>query len=148
MARTSRTDWGLLVLRLGYVALLLWFHGWARFFRAFHYAIQGQAWTFVAVVERLGFPMPGVFAVVSAMSESIGAVLLGLGVVPRLASAVIAFNMAVAVYNEAGKGDPWELPALYLLGAVVLTITGPGAMTLGRGGGFTLFRKRKKAFAE
>src|SRR5262245_12587825 len=147
MARTSRTDWGLLVLRLGYVSLLLWFHGWARFFRASHYAVQGEAWTFVAVVARLGFPAPGVFAVLSAMSESIGAVLLGLGIVPRIASAIIAVNMAVAVYNEAGKGDPWELPALYLLGAVALTITGPGAMTLGRGG-VTLFRKRKKAFAE
>jgi len=124
------------------VLLLLWFHGSARFIRAFHYAVQGEAWTFVAVVERLGFPMPGVFAVLSALSESVGAVLLGLGIVPRLASAIIAFNMAVAVFNEAGKGDPWELPALYLLGAVVLTMTGPGAMTLG-GSGFRLFKKKK-----
>jgi len=140
MARTSRTDWGLLVLRLGYVSLLLWFHGWARFFRAYHYAIQGEAWTFVAVVERLGFPAPGIFAVLSAMSESIGAVLLGLGIVPRIASAIIAVNMAVAVYNEAGKGDPWELPALYLLGAVVLTITGPGRLRVS----FPLSRLRKR----
>jgi uncharacterized membrane protein YphA (DoxX/SURF4 family) len=123
--------------------LLLWFHGGARFLRAYHYAIQGEAWTFVAVVERLGFPMPGVFAVLSAMAESIGAVLLGLGIVPRLASAIIAVNMAVAVYNEAGKGDPWELPALYLLGAVALTITGPGAMTPG-GGGFRLFKRKQR----
>jgi len=123
--------------------LLLWFHGWARFFHAYHYSIQGEAWTFVAVVERLGLPMPGVFAVLSALSESIGAVLLGLGIVPRIASAIIAVNMAVAVYNEAGKGDPWELPALYLLGAIVLTITGPGAMTLG-GGGFHLFKRKKR----
>jgi uncharacterized membrane protein YphA (DoxX/SURF4 family) len=143
MARTSRADWGLLVLRLGLVSLLLGFHGWARFLRAFHYAVQGEAWTFVAVVERLGFPIPGVFAVLSALSESIGAVLLGLGIVPRLASAIIAFNMAVAVFSEAGKGDPWELPALYLLGAVVLTIAGPGAMTLG-GGGFRWFRKKQR----
>jgi uncharacterized membrane protein YphA (DoxX/SURF4 family) len=143
MARESRSDWGLLVLRLGYVSLLIWFHGWVRFFHAYHYAIQGQAWTFVGVVERLGFPRPGVFAVLSALSESVGAVLLGLGIVPRLASAIIAFNMAVAVYSEAGKGDPWELPALYLLGAVVLTITGPGAMTLG-GGGFSLFKKTQR----
>ena len=27
--------------------------------------------------------------------------------------------MAVAFYNEAGKGDPFELPALYLLIALV-----------------------------
>ena len=147
MARQTREDWGLLVLRLGYVSLLMWFHGWARFLRAFHYALQGEVWTFVTVVERLGFPVPGVFAVLSALSESAGAVLLGLGIVPRLASAIIACNMAVAVYSEAGKGDPWELPALYLLVAVVLTIAGPGAMTLGRGG-FTLFRSRKKAWAE
>ena len=40
--------------------------------------------------------------------------------------------MAVAFYNEAGKGDPFELPALYLLIALVAAIAGPGAMSLDR----------------
>jgi hypothetical protein len=40
--------------------------------------------------------------------------------------------MAVAFYNEAAKGDPFELPALYLLGALVLLVTGPGGLAIGR----------------
>jgi hypothetical protein len=44
---------------------------------------------------------------------------------------VIAFNMTVAVYNEASKGDPYELPALYLLIAIVLFVAGPGRISAG-----------------
>ena len=40
--------------------------------------------------------------------------------------------MAVAFYNEAGKGDPFELPALYLLLALVLVVAGPGALAVDR----------------
>ena len=131
MTRYSETDWGLLLLRLGFAALLIGLHGWTRLLRAFNFVVHGQAWTFVTVVERLGFPYPSVFAVLSALSESVAVVLVALGIFARPAAAIIAFNMAVAFYNEAAKGDPFELPALYLLGAVVILVAGPGRAVVG-----------------
>ena len=130
MIKWSKIDAGLLVLRLGYASLLIGFHGWARLDRAIGYVFFDQPWTFVQLVGNLGFPLPAAFAVLSALSESLGALLVAAGVVTRLAAAAIAFNMTVAITNEAMKGDPLELPALYLLGAVVIAVMGPGAYTV------------------
>ena len=131
MTRYTETDWGLLLLRLGFAALLIGLHGWTRFLRAFNFVVHGQAWTFVSVVERLGFPYPSVFAVLSALSESVAVVFVALGLFARPAAAVIAFNMSVAFYNEAAKGDSFELPGLYLLLAAVIIVAGPGRAVVG-----------------
>jgi putative oxidoreductase len=98
--------------------------------RAIGYALYGQPWTFVDLVERLGFPMPAVFAVLSATAESVGALLVAVGLFTRWASALIAINMAIALFNEASKGDLVELPALYLVGAVAILLLGPGPWSL------------------
>ena len=132
MTRYSATDWGLLLLRVGFAALMIGLHGWTRLLRAFNHVVHGQAWTFVDLVGRIGFPYPSVFAVLSALSESVALVFIALGLFTRPAAAVIGFNMAVAFYNEAGKGDPFELPAVYLLCALVLLVTGPGAAAVAR----------------
>ena len=121
---------GLLVLRLGFALLLLGFHGWTRLGRVVGYVFYGQPWTFVDLVERMGFPMPAVFAVLSATAESVGALLVALGLFTRWASALIVINMAIALFSEASKGDPLELPALYLLGAVAILLLGPGPWSL------------------
>jgi len=121
---------GLLFLRLGFASLLIGFHGWTRLGRAIGYVFYGQPWTFVSLVERLGFPMPAVFAVLSAAAESVGALLVAVGLFTRWGAALIAINMGVALFNEASKGDPLELPALYLLGAVAILLLGPGPWSL------------------
>jgi putative oxidoreductase len=138
------TNIGLLALRLGFASLLIGFHGWTRLGRAIGYVAYGQPWTFVDVVERLGFPMPSVFAVLSASAESVGALLVAAGLFTRWASAVIAINMAVALFNEASKGDPLELPAFYLVGALTIAVLGPGRWSLDglRTGG----RRDRRAF--
>jgi len=133
MTRYSATDWGLLLLRLGFAALLIGLHGWTRLMRAYNLVVHGQPWPFVDLVGRLGFPFPSVFAVLSALSESAAVALIAAGLFTRPAAAIVAFNMAVAFYNEAGKGDPFELPALYLLLALVVVVAGPGALAVDRG---------------
>src|SRR5690242_11491963 len=87
MRRFSSTDVALAVMRLGYAALLFGFHGWARFFKAWNFAVMGAPWPFVAVVGRLGFPFAAVFAVLSALSESLGALCIGAGLFTRWAAA-------------------------------------------------------------
>jgi putative oxidoreductase len=119
-------------LRLGLAALLIGLHGWTRLGRAYNFVVHGQPWTFVDLVARLGFPFPPVFAVLSALSESAAVALIAIGLFTRPAAALVAVNMAVAFYNEAGKGDPFELPALYLLLALVVLVAGPGALAADR----------------
>lgn len=142
----ARIDGALLVLRLGFAGLLFWLHGWTRLIRSFNFVFMDQPWTFVNVVAALGFPLPAMFAVLSALSESVGALFVALGLFTRSASLVIAINMAVALFNEARKGDPFELPALYLLGATVLALSGPGRYaldaSLGRSGRRSFSRRR------
>jgi len=36
----------------------------------------------------------------------------------------------VATTSEAFKGDPYELPGLYLIWATVLVVTGPGLLSI------------------
>jgi putative oxidoreductase len=130
MSRVSTADIGLLLLRLGFAGLMIGFHGWARLHRATSYMFFGEPWTFVALVGRLGFPFPGFFAVLSALSESIGALFVGAGLFTRYAAGVVAFNMAVALTNELMKGDPIELPALYLMIAITIAVLGPGRLSI------------------
>ena len=124
------TDPALLLMRLGYAALLLGFHGGPRFMRASHFLLTGEPWAFVDLVAQLGLPFAPAFAVASALSESVGAALVAAGLWTRVAASAIAVNMAVAVFHEAAKGDPTELPALYLLGAVVVALSGGGRFSI------------------
>ena len=131
MRRYSEIDVGLLFLRVGFAALLVGLHGWPRLLRAFNFVVHQQAWPFVGAVQRLGFPYPSVFAVLSALAESVAVGFVAAGLYTRPACLVIAFNMTVAVYSEVSKGDPFELPTLYLLVALVLFLTGPGRISVG-----------------
>ena len=131
---------GLLVLRLGFASLLLGFHGWTRLGRAIGYVFYGHPWTFVDLVGRLGFPIPAVFAVLSATAESIGALLVAVGLFTRWGAAIITINMAVALCNEASKGDPLELPALYFISAVAILLLGPGHWSLD-----AVFRRKRRS---
>lgn len=125
-------DRGLLLLRLGLATLLISLHGAPRLVRAFQYFIHGESWPFVDFLAGLGFPFPVMCALLSTSAESTAACLVGIGFLTRSAACVIAINMTVAVYVEATGGDPFELPAFYLLGALVVAISGAGSYSLDR----------------
>lgn len=130
MTRETKADWGLLLLRVGLASLLIGLHGGPRLIRVFRYFLLGEPWTFVGLVEGLGLPFPVMFALLSTAADSFAAFLVGLGFLARWAAAMIAINMTVAVYFEAMGGDSPELPALYLLGALVLAVGGPGVYSV------------------
>ena len=110
--------------------LLIGLHGGPRLVRVFRYVLLGEPWTFVGLVGGLGLPFPLMFALLSTAADSFAALLVGLGFLTRWASVMIAVNMTVAVYFETLGGDSPELPALYLLGAAALAVTGAGAYSV------------------
>jgi putative oxidoreductase len=123
-------DFGLLFVRLGYAALLFGYHGWGRLLQVYNYAYLNQPWPFVGVVQKLGFPLPPAFALVSALSEAVGTILIALGIFTRPAAAMISISMAVATYSKVSKNESFELPALYLLGGIAIAAAGAGRFSL------------------
>lgn len=124
-------DWGLLLLRVAAGGMLLALHGWGKVKGIFG-MLGGEEWGFVGFVGSIGFPMPKLFAVLAALAESLGALLLLVGLFTRWAALVVALNMAVAVYYHLAL-DPnqrYELAALYLAVALLLALGGPGAASV------------------
>lgn len=114
-------DAGLLVLRIGLFALLAFAHGLGK--------IPPGA-GFVGLTGQMGFPLPALFAWAAALSEFAGGLLLAVGLLTRPAAVFVAITMLVAfigVHGAALTGeDNGESAFVYLVGAVVLALTGPG----------------------
>jgi putative oxidoreductase len=125
-------EYGWLFLRAGFGAMIFALHGCARIGKLYSYFVLGQTWTFVALVKRIGFPMPAFFAVVSAVVEAAGSILLLLGLGTRWVALLMAINMAVATGFELSKGAAGgpELPAVYLVVLIALAIGGSGPYSL------------------
>ncbi|MEO8594881.1 MAG: DoxX family protein [Candidatus Solibacter sp.] len=125
-------EYGWLFLRLGIAGMVFGLHGWARLGKLYSHFILGQPWSFVALVERIGFPLPVVFAVASALVESVGAILLLAGYRTRWVAALMAFNMVVATGFELSKGAAGgpELPGMYLIPLLALAMGGAGRYSL------------------
>ena len=114
-------DAGLLVLRLGLFGLLAFAHGLGKLPVSPEF-VQGAA--------SLGFPVPVVFAWAAALSEFAGGLLLAFGLLTRPAAVFVAITMLVAfvgVHGAALTGEnSGESAFVYLVGAIVLLLTGPG----------------------
>jgi putative oxidoreductase len=146
-------DVGLLLLRLAGLGMAL-SHGFPKLARM----VAGDP-GFISSVEKLGFPFPVVFAWACVLTETLGSLLLLLGVFTRATAAASAFNMAVAAFlrhkahlqwmaglglarfpDETMKawGNP-ELALVYLVAFAALALLGGGGLALecafGRGGG-------------
>ena len=149
-AKTDKlTDIGLLVLRIGLGAVLL-YYGTRKVFPVFgSHGFQEQ----LAVWEMSrGIPKwLGVLAIVSEFAGSIGMIF---GLLARLAGFGIACTMGTAFYFNAVKPGAWDqilsgngqvaasvfFPLTLMVLALGLTLTGPGAFSLDR----RLFKKGKK----
>ena len=140
----ARSDIALLGLRLAGFGLLF-IHGWGKLV-----ALAGGQAGFVDSVARLGFPAPMVFAWAAALGETLGGLLVGLGLFTRFAAPVCAFTMAVAAFAQhhahqhllvklhlrsaseetlKGWGNP-EMALLYLACFLAVALLGAGRYSL------------------
>lgn len=126
----SHQRWGSLVLRLA-LGLAMTVHGYEKLFP------HGALHAFEHFVATLGLPRP--LGIISAYTEFIGGILLLVGLFTRLAAALVAINMLVAFFTvgiHAGFGTYNYILALAAI-AIMLVLTGAGAMALDRKIGFS-----------
>lgn len=125
------SDIGKLILRLT-LGILILFHGVSK--------ITGGPGNIMSMVAKVGLPAELGYLVY--VGEVIAPVLLIVGVWSRLAAAIIAVNMVVAIwlahksqlFSFASTGG-WalELQGMFLMTAVALVFFGAGRFSLGGG---------------
>ncbi len=137
--RETMTSVGLLLLRV-FVGFGLAAHGYTKFFG--EKGIAG----FAGFLASLGVPKPETAAYVSATTELVGGILVGIGLLTRLAAAPLAFNMFVAAFTAHRASyfitnNPPGMEYALNLGVVFLAIvlTGPGRFSVD----YRLFSRRK-----
>lgn len=110
---------GLLILRVFLGAAML-SHGWGKLF--------GGLEQFTGYVASLGIPFPAVTAFLAAFAESIGAILLAIGLLTRPAAFLMAATMAVAaLVAHGGQGFAEQEAAwLYFFPALLFLLKGGG----------------------
>lgn len=106
----------------------------------------GPSEALVVGVEQMGFPQPKLFAWGAALTETVGAGLLALGLLTRPAALALTFNMGVAAFVAHGP-HPWivaptmvgdtmyfsvgkEFAMLYLLPFMLFAVIGAGHLSL------------------
>ncbi|GIV59403.1 MAG: hypothetical protein KatS3mg043_0492 [Rhodothermaceae bacterium] len=122
-------DLGLLVLRVGIGLTYITLHGWGKLVGGpERWAQVGQA------VSHLGIEFGFVFwGFLAACAETVGGLLLALGLFFRPACLWLLGTMSVAVAFHLGRGDGWGGAAHALKGAVLffsLLFIGPGRYSL------------------
>lgn len=132
-------DSGLLLARV-VLGTLMAAHGSQKLFGWFGgYGINGTGGYF----ESLGFRPGRLFAAAAGLAEFGGGLLLALGLLGPLGSALIIATMVVAavtVHLQHGlfaMTNGVEVPLLYATGAFALALTGPGAYSLDAALGMT-----------
>ncbi len=112
-------DVGLGFLR--FAGLGLAYHGYQKVF-------GGDMSGFAHVVEKIGFPLPVVFAWAAALSELVGGALVLVGLFTRVAAVFAASTMFVAAFI-AQATEPFEkreLALVYLVAMIALSCLGAG----------------------
>lgn len=127
-SRPVRSDIARTVLRIA-IGAVFFAHGWQKFFE---YTIPGAQGAFA----QMGVPAAQLAAPVSAGLELIGGALLIVGLLTRVAGALLAVEMLSAlflVHISAGmfveKGG-MELVLILAAGAAAVALVGPGRVSL------------------
>jgi len=125
-------DVGLLIVRLVFGAIMA-AHGAQKLFGWFGgYGLAGTGGFF----EALGFRPGQLFAALAGVAESVGGLLLAVGLLEPVSAMAIIAVMIVAIGSvHWGHGlfaatNGVEVQLLYISAAAALTLTGPGAYSL------------------
>lgn len=116
---------GLLIARI-ILGVVLIAHGWQKF----------NEWTIAGTTEAftgMGVPAAGIAAPIAASVELVGGILILIGLVTRIAAALVALQMVGAGIwgGHFGSGifidgNGWELVMVMAAVAVILLAAGPG----------------------
>jgi putative oxidoreductase len=128
MSESELQSWGIALLRVMVGAVLL-AHGSQKLLS---FGIAGTAGFFA----KASIPFPMLSAVLSIGAEFLGGLALVLGVFTRPVAAILAFNMAVAVFAVHLKNGfflptGFEYALTLLVANISLVLTGAGAFALG-----------------
>lgn len=135
---SSPSGWGLLILRLA-LGITFIVHGWPKLNP--NGQLKGPA-GLAGWLKQMGVPLPLFFAWVVALLETLGAVLLILGLGTFILAAGSAIDMLVAtmlVKRQMMKAafmdqkvQGWEFEFALMVQAVTLLFTGAGSISLDR----------------
>jgi len=130
------SDWGLLILRIA-MGIIFLVHGWPKLNP--NGPMKGPA-GFAGFLKQMGVPLPMFFAWVVALMETVGAVLLILGLGTRILAVGFAIGMLVAIlvakirFMKVGfmaqQATGWEFDFALLAAALALLFTGAGSIAL------------------
>jgi putative oxidoreductase len=117
------SDVGLGFLRLAGFGLA--YHGYQKIF-------GGNMSGFAGDVEKIGFPLPHVFAWMAALSELVGGALVGFGLFTRFAASFAAATMFVAAFLALATEsfEKREQALTYLVVMLALACVGPGKWSI------------------
>ena len=118
----------------------------AGFLLAFTFGIQKIGWYLAAfhsnkafssiglapLIAKIGFPIPVILALWITFNESIGAFLIGCGLLTRALALSAALGMVGALYTSVRLEEDWLRAALYLIVFVTLSLVGPGSVSIDR----------------
>lgn len=114
---------GVLALRL-FVGAAMMTHGIPKLF--------GGLDKFTQMIAGMNLPAPAILALLAALTESLGALCLALGLLTRPVAALLTANMVVAAF-VALAGKPFavrELALFYLCAAVLFLLKGGGKWSI------------------
>lgn len=123
---TQYSDWGVLILRVG-LAIVFFVHGLPKI---------KDVGKFAGFLQQLKVPAAGLMAWVTALWETVGAVLLALGLATPLIALGFVVVMWVAIQSvkigmaKADFAGGWEFEFALLIGALALVFLGGGALSL------------------
>jgi putative oxidoreductase len=129
MTGTKLQPCGLTVLRV-VVGIVFFVHGYEKLFKMGFHGVAGM-------FGHMGIPLPAVSAVIVTLVELVGGILLITGLATRVAAALNAIDMTVAilvVHLKNGFSGPmgFEHPLTLLGACICLVLAGGGCFALKR----------------
>ncbi|HMU76858.1 MAG: DoxX family protein [Bacteroidetes bacterium] len=133
-SRMAIKEYTLLLFRIGVSLLMLYGHGYPKLQKIFSGAE-------IQFADPFGLGMKMSFYLV-VFAEVICSIFIILGLKTRMASSVLVFNMLVATFVMASKGEVPELALMYFFCYVLILIFGAGKYSVD----YNLNSKKKGKF--